>query len=499
MFRNLHCRFTPWKYQREILDLVHAKINRGERRFHIVAPPGSGKTIVGLQLVIDFNRPAIVLAPNAGIQSQWIDKLRFFVPSGDPRPASSYISGEPDVFRPIMALTYQGLTTRAREERAPESPAEIRWARRLIQDGEVESEDEALAFIHRLHAANPELYDRRIAAHERDLIMGLADPEDVLEYLHPNARALIDHLVEHDVRTLVLDECHHLTGYWARVAQAILRRLDDPVTIGLTATPPDEARQEDDDANHYLKLVGDIDYRVPTPAVIREGHLAPFQDLVYFCRPTPEELAFVADADAEIREIRRELEGPPNRLAEWVQNELDARLTPTGLTQDWRTYLKRRRTFCAACRDYLAEMDLPFPEEIRNVLPARRVAEGESRMIILERYVNRCLLLSEDSVDHDLARRIRRSARLAGYQITARGLRACASPVTRVLARSRAKADALVPILSAEQRLLGPDLRAVVITDFERASAVRSDDAADLIDEESGGAVQAFRVLTLNP
>jgi len=496
MFRHLKCRYTPRKYQREALALVHDRVARGERRFHIVAPPGAGKTILGLQLVIDFNRPALVLAPNAGIQSQWVDKLRLFVPPDSGLDPDTHISGDPAVFRPIMALTYQSLTTRSRDERGPDSPAQARWIAQLVADGEVEDEDEALVLVRRLRVANPARYERRMAAHERALLMELTDPADTLAYLHPNARALIDHLVEQGTGTFVLDECHHLTGYWARVAQAIVGRLDDTVIVGLTATPPPEAHEADDEDNTYLQLVGDIDYRVPTPAVIREGHLAPFQDLVYFCRPTAAELAFVADADAQINAVRGELEGPPNRLADWVSGELATRPTPSGKQQDWPTYLKRRRTFCAACRDYFTEVGRPVRPEIRDVIPARALAEGEARMIVLERYVNRHLALSSDPADHAMAVRIRSASRLAGYQITARGLRACESPVNRVLARSRAKAEALVPILSAEQEVLGKDLRAVVITDFERSSATRADETDRLIDDETGGAIQAFRVLT---
>ena len=58
--------------------------------------------------------------------------------------------------------------------------------------------------------------------------------------------------------------------------------------------------------------------------------------------------------------------------------------------------------------------------------------------------------------------------RLLGTQITETGTQQCASPVSRVLAYSRAKARALIPILQREQSVLGDAVRAVVICDFER-------------------------------
>ena len=50
--------------------------------------------------------------------------------------------------------------------------------------------------------------------------------------------------------------------------------------------------------------------------------------------------------------------------------------------------------------------------------------------------------------------------------------RACASPITRVLAYSEAKRIGAVNILEAEMDALGDKLRAVVVTDFERTSSM---------------------------
>src|SRR4029079_11264253 len=78
---------------------------------------------------------------------------------------------------------------------------------------------------------------------------------------------------------------------------------DHPVIIGLTATPPDRKGKNDEDAARYEEFFGPIDYEVPVPAVVKDGFLAPYQDLAYFVRPTPEELEFVATADDRLHEI----------------------------------------------------------------------------------------------------------------------------------------------------------------------------------------------------
>ena len=63
------------KYQRMILDLFDAR-DRGRRTFHVVAPPGSGKTLVGIEIARRIGRPAVTFSPTTTIQEQWQDKVR---------------------------------------------------------------------------------------------------------------------------------------------------------------------------------------------------------------------------------------------------------------------------------------------------------------------------------------------------------------------------------------------------------------------------------------
>ncbi|HVL96849.1 MAG TPA: DEAD/DEAH box helicase family protein, partial [Solirubrobacteraceae bacterium] len=41
------------------------------RHTHIVAPPGSGKTIMGLEIARRIGQPALVLCPTTAFQAQW--------------------------------------------------------------------------------------------------------------------------------------------------------------------------------------------------------------------------------------------------------------------------------------------------------------------------------------------------------------------------------------------------------------------------------------------
>ena len=65
------------------------------------------------------------------------------------------------------------------------------------------------------------------------------------------------------MRTVVLDECHHLLDYWAVVLQYLIGRIRDPQVVGLTATLP--SPEDGNEYENYTSLLGDVDFEVPTP------------------------------------------------------------------------------------------------------------------------------------------------------------------------------------------------------------------------------------------
>jgi hypothetical protein len=66
------------------------------------------------------------------------------------------------------------------------------------------------------------------------------------------------------------------------------------------------------------------------------------------------------------------------------------------------------------------------------------------------------------------------------------------------MAYSHSKCAALPVILKTEHQLLGDKLRAVVIADYEKTSATAGA-VENLLDDEAGGAIAAFKTLTKNP
>jgi superfamily II DNA or RNA helicase len=268
------------KYQQMILEVVESQIG-SDNKYHIVAPPGSGKTIVGLELIRRFGRPAVVFAPTTTIQKQWQEKVGLF--TEDSVWITQHTSLDASRLAEINCLTYHILSTPGENLEFVERVAIERWVDDLITSGKAESEEQARERIATLQEANPRAFRREVSKRYRRVKREFLQRGDFdgRRFLHPNARDLIDRIVALDTGTIVLDECHHLLDYWAFILRELIKALPDVRVIGLTATRPDPENKSE--YENYNSLLGDVDFEVPTPAVVKEGNLAPYRDLVYFC------------------------------------------------------------------------------------------------------------------------------------------------------------------------------------------------------------------------
>lgn len=73
---ELNFRFNWRPYQAKILENFTSHIH--DNHFHIVAPPGSGKTILGIEIIKRIGKKTLVLAPSLTIRNQWEDRLQNF-------------------------------------------------------------------------------------------------------------------------------------------------------------------------------------------------------------------------------------------------------------------------------------------------------------------------------------------------------------------------------------------------------------------------------------
>jgi superfamily II DNA or RNA helicase len=504
-FAELHFRHPFRRYQHMVLDVLDGPASE-DRKLHVVAPPGAGKTIIGLELIRRFGRPAVVFCPTTTIQQQWQEKIGLFTP--DPAWIDRHTSLDPRQLSDINVLTYQVLSTPGENLAFVERIAVERWVDDLLESDKARTSSEARRRITRLREANPQAHRREVAKRYRRIKREfLRDGTlDGQEFLHPNARDLIDRIVALRTGTIVLDECHHLLDYWAFILRELIRTLPGVCIVGLTATLPDPSNPTE--YENYVSLLGNVDFEVPAPAVVKEGNLAPYRDLVYFCGPSPREQAYLEQIQKHFEAVVWQATNNP-AFQDWLWGLLfrpaagrsaslrdPAQQPRPGAS--FEVAFKREPELCIAAVKYLMAVRVPLPLDVPIIDEMLDPLTADDWLILMENYALRALKVSSEPGHQALYRDLRDALLPFGITISERGIRHGRSPTDLVLALSEAKDRATVEILRAESRAMEEKLRAVVLTDYERMSA-RTRRLKGILDPDAGSAVRVFRCLVADP
>jgi superfamily II DNA or RNA helicase len=482
-----------WRvYQRQILEDFDARDPAKKRTFHVVAPPGAGKTLVGLEIIRRVGRPAVTFSPTTTIQEQWRDKVRLFLPDpseGVADPAAlAEVSTDPRQLGSISCLTYQSLATQTQEREFLDRVGRQAWVDELVDGGRTPEGAEAylVDLATKGHGPYTEGVRRRAAARKKKLLE--SGEATIEQLLHPNALDLVERIVALDVGVIVLDEAHHLLDYWAMILARLITRLPTAVIVGLTATPP--ASAEGDELDNYLALVNGIDFEVPTPAVVRSGNLAPYQDLVLITAPTDAEKQFLA-SQHQLLEQAFARAFDDSRFPAFVETTVNR---PDG-ARTWQDLLSEEFETAVAGVRYLVERGAALAPDVETVPEMLAPMTVRDRGALVRAWCLGFLRLSKDPADEQALADLKAALRTLGLSMTETGWRTTSSPTDRVLAYSRSKTDGAVRILAEEAGAMGERLRAVVLTDFERSSPTALRRLEGVLDKDSGGAVQAVRAL----
>ena len=218
-------------YQQRVLDNLVSFLDN--EKIHVVAAPGSGKTTLGLELIIRLNKPSLILVPSIAIREQWIDRFCTSFLS-DISLKDKWISNDIKTQRPIICITYQALYS---------------------------------------------AYKKEINQEEID--------EETIEENNFDDFNLIDTLKKYGISTVCLDECHHLKSEWWKALESVIKKIDNCSLIALTATPPYDSSVLE--WQRYIDLCGPIDEEIFVPELIKDKNLCPHQDYIYYSYPTIEE------------------------------------------------------------------------------------------------------------------------------------------------------------------------------------------------------------------
>jgi superfamily II DNA or RNA helicase len=223
-------------YQQKVLD--HAEKHMKDKKIHIVAAPGSGKTILGLELIRRLGHPALILSPSVTIRQQWGERFESnFLQETE--NIKEYLSFDLKSPRFITSVTYQALYAA--------------YNKTTLQNSE--SEEEL----------------------EDETTESFSDFD------------LIKTIKQAGIRTICLDEAHHLHSEWQKALESFLDLMAKDVTvIALTATPPYDGTPAE--WKRYTSLCGEIDEEIFVPQLVAQKTLCPHQDYIYFNYPAEKEI-----------------------------------------------------------------------------------------------------------------------------------------------------------------------------------------------------------------
>lgn len=420
-FRALAFRH-PWRpYQQRVLDA--ARLHLADRRLHVVSAPGSGKTTLGLEMFRQLGEPALVLAPTRIIRDQWIDKLREFLPAGTEWPPP-WVSRSLDDLRLFTSITYQALHTRTRAVEQPEG-----------------DEHEA---------------------HEDESAAGGSAPDK------QEVAAVIDSLKRAGVRTLILDEAHHLRAEWWKALRQIVDAIENMQVISLTATPPYDALGAE--WTRYEELCGSIDEEISVPELVKAGTLCPHQDFLWTVVPNEREAEYIEKHAAAVAEL----------LADLGRDEVFLRAIQAhpwlGATPDADAVLDDPET-AMALLVFLKGRGLDMPAALMSLLDLSRddvpAEDLKWWQCLLHAWLFDAPPAGEAAEFHELRKRL--ATRLRDRALLhQRQLQLVQSRLAkRYMTQSAAKIDACAQIHGHERRIRGDALRQVILADYIRDDHVQ--------------------------
>lgn len=266
-------RYSWRKYQKQFLDNLQDYLS--DNHLHIVAPPGSGKTVLGLEIMLRINNPTLIVAPTLAIRNQWVQRFRELFLQNDTLPEWISLDLNKPAF--VTLATYQGIHSVIKRD------AESKTIEKKLNN------DSFLKLIKKLK-----------------------------------------------IGTLILDEAHHLKKAWWQSIITIKDQLN-PTIVALTATQPFDVSESE--WQNYIELNGPVDTEISVPELMLEGDLCPHQDLIYFTLPTLEEKQSIDQiyqyADNLYKEIKQDnviteaivnhyIYKDPEKHLEWIYDNISS-------------------------------------------------------------------------------------------------------------------------------------------------------------------------------
>ncbi len=404
----------PWrKYQARVFEELEEHLK--DDHLHIIAPPGSGKTILGLEVAVRLNKPTLIFAPTIAIRNQWINRFCTFFLQDEIRP--DWISNDIKNPKFLTVVTYQSLHAACA--------------------GRIESEQD--------DEGNNEFgTDKNLKA-----------------ISNKGAIEIIALLKAQNIGTIVVDEAHHLKNAWWKSLTKIKKALN-PTVVGLTATPPYDVTYAE--WQRYLELNGPVDAEISVPELILEGNLCPHQDYVLFSQPTIDESQKINAYRNRIENLFNEIKSDDIFKTALIEHPV---FQNPNLNLDW---IYTNFEYFSAILVFLNELDVPIPKGHLEVIGDKNFSIPKLTYqwmeILLTFYLHKDSQNFLNYIEHQekLTNKLKRNGAMERRSINFMENYKIRQHVTSSLS----KLESIKKIVDFEYDVLKEDLRMVILTDFIR-------------------------------
>lgn len=409
---NIKFKYRWRKYQQRVLDELQDHLTDGH--LHVIAPPGSGKTVLGLEVAIRLNKPTLILAPTIAIRNQWIHRFCELYLFTNQTP--EWISR--DIRNPkfLTVATYQGLHAACNN-----------W--KLEEEFETDEEE--------------------------------TDENGNGKTTNQNLDEIVNGLKAQHIKTIVVDEAHHLKNEWWQTLTKLKEKLS-PTIVGLTATPPYDVTITE--WQRYIDLNGPVDTEISVPELVIEGDLCPHQDYVYFTLPTENENQNIVDFRLHIEKLFLEIKHDETIIKAIEQHPIWQ--NPTAQL-DW---IYDNLSYYSACLIFLNANEKEIPKTHLEVIGDHTFKIPKLDYEWIEILLDFYLYIEKDHFkpfeEHQkaLENRLRRYGAIERRQINFSHNKR----VTGFLTSSISKLKGIKEIVDFEYKQLGSQLRLVILSDFIR-------------------------------
>lgn len=426
-----------WRtYQKRVLDNSGKYL--ADHKIHIVAAPGSGKTTLGIELIRRLGEPCLILSPSITIRQQWLERIKeSFLLEG--YEAEKILSNDLKNMRLITAVTYQALYSAMKNDHG------------CLEEGD------------------------------------LADDSSEKENVDFRNFELLDAIQAAKVKTVCLDEAHHLRSEWWKALEKFMEKLEGISVISLTATPPYDSTPGQ--WKRYIDLCGPIDEEIFTPELVKDGSLCPHEDYIFFNWPTKAEEKKIKEYRKTVEEFRKQL------LEDFAFSDLIASHKGLKSPQEYGEKFLENPSYFSSFLIFCQSQKIPLPQYLLELIGTDGYLPGLNDHwleILLQGF------LFEDTksyqVSHEEREKLIKRLKEAGCIHRNRVSLTGGEELSRLLVKSQGKMESIRKIAEAEYQALGADLRLLILCDYiKKESLSRIGTEKELITEI--GAVPIFEYL----